>query len=181
MAKGLIGFVLGLVLLLAIGAVVVFTGHFPFHATAKPPQWERRIANLALDPAVERKAAKLASPIAATDEDLMRGMKLYRENCAGCHGDRGKPSRWGQHNFYPPAPQLAERGVGDPVPNIFVVVKYGIRYTGMGGWKDQVPDDDLWRVATFLSRVKSLPPAVEAAWKAGPPATPGEAEPEEAR
>jgi mono/diheme cytochrome c family protein len=172
MTKTLIGFVLGLLLVPAIGAAVLFSGHFPFQAMATPPRWEDRIANMALDPAVERKAEGLANPIAATDADLMRGMKLYRDGCAGCHGDAGKPSRWGRYNLYPPAPQLADRGVHDPVPEIFVVVKYGIRYTGMGGWKDQVPEDDLWRVAMFLTRVKSLPPAVESAWKGPAQVTP---------
>ncbi len=174
MTKTLIGFVLGLLVVPAIGAVVLFSGRFPFQATEQPPRWEGRIAGMALDPAVERKAQGLANPVAATDADLMRGMKLYRDGCAGCHGEPGKPSRWGRYNLYPPAPQLAERGDRDPVPEIFVVVKYGIRYTGMGGWKDQVPDDDLWRVATFLSRMKSLPPAVESAWKSPAQGAPGD-------
>jgi len=36
----------------------------------------------------------------------------------------------------------------------------------MGGWKDELPDEDLWRVSMFLHQVKSLPPAVAAAWNA---------------
>jgi thiosulfate dehydrogenase len=168
MTKTLIGFVVGLLIVPAIAAVVAFTGHFPIQATAKPPRWERRIANMALDPAVERTAQGLTLPIAGTDDDLMKGMKIYREDCAGCHGDRGKPSRWGHDNFYPPTPQLADRGVHDPVPNIFVIVKYGIRYTGMAGWKDQLADDDMWRVALFMNRLKSLPATVDSAWKAPP-------------
>ncbi len=166
MGKMLIGFVVGLLVLPAIGALVAFSGHFPIQATSKPPGWERQIANLALDPAVERETKGLTNPIAGTGDDLMRGMKVYREDCAGCHGDPGKPSHWGRNNFYPPAPQLAERGVHDPVPNIFAVVKYGVRYTGMAGWKDQLPDDDIWRVSAFLHQVKSLPAAVDSAWKA---------------
>jgi thiosulfate dehydrogenase len=181
MGKTLIGFVLGLLVIPAIGAAFLLSGHFPFQATEKPPRWERRIASLVLDPAVARKAEGLTSPIAATDDDLMRGMRLYRDACAGCHGGPGQPSRWGQHNFYPPAPQLADRGVEDPVPEIFVVLKYGIRYTGMAGWKDQMSDDDLWRVATFLSRVKSLPPAVESAWVGPPQSTSGDSAPGEVR
>jgi mono/diheme cytochrome c family protein len=165
MARGLIGFVFGLLLVPAIAAVVLFTGHFPVQATARAPRWERRIANMALDPAIEKMARGLKAP-AATDADVMRGMKIYRDDCAGCHGDHGKPSAWGRNNFYPPTPQLAERGVDDPVPNIFVVVRYGVRYTGMAGWKDQLPDDDLWRVATFLNRIQSLPPDVKLAWSA---------------
>ena len=166
MGKILIGCVVGLLVVPAIAAVVAFSGHFPIQATDKPPGWERRFANMALDPAVEREARGLVSPIAVTDEELMKGMKVYREDCAGCHGDRGKPSHWGRNNFYPPTPQLADRGVDDPVPNIFAVVKFGVRYTGMAGWKDQLPDDDLWRVATFLNRLKTLPAAVDSAWSA---------------
>ena len=161
------GFILGLLVIPAVAAVIAFTGRFPFWANAKPPQWERRLANLALDPAVERKAEGLACPVSATNENLIRGMKIYRDDCASCHGNRGKPSAWGRNGFYPPAPQLADRGDHDPVPGIFVVVKNGIRYTGMGGWGGVESDDDLWRVALFLSRIKSLPPAVDAAWKSG--------------
>ncbi|HVP14568.1 MAG TPA: cytochrome c, partial [Terriglobales bacterium] len=113
MGKALIGFIVGLLFVPVIAAVIVFTGRFPIRATARPPRWERRIANLALDPAVERLARGRTSPIAGNDEDLMAGMELYRAACRGCHGDPGKPSAFGR-NFYPPAPQLAERGDRDP-------------------------------------------------------------------
>jgi thiosulfate dehydrogenase len=166
MRRILIGFILGLLVLPVIAALVAFSGRFPFEATARPPRWERQLAGMALDPAIGKKAAGVVNPLSATDDNLMKGMKVYRDDCAGCHGDRGKPSGWGRHNFYPPVPQLADRGDEDPVPEIFVVVKNGVRYTGMGAWNDQIPEADMWCVAMFLSRVKSLPPAVEAAWKA---------------
>jgi thiosulfate dehydrogenase len=173
MGRTLIGFALGVLIVPAIGAAVVLSGRFPFQATEPPPRWEGWIAGMALDPAVARKAEGLTNPVASTDAELMRGMKLYRDDCAGCHGGPGQPSRWGQHNFYPPAPPLAEHGLDDPVPGTFVVLKYGIRYTGMAGWKDQLPDDDLWRVAMFLNRVESLPPNVGSAWKGEAPADSG--------
>jgi len=170
MGRMFFGFIVGILVAPLIGAIVAFSGHFPVEATAKPPGWERRLAGMALDPAVDRRAEGLVDPTSATDDDLMKGMKIYREHCASCHGEPDKPSSWGRDNFYPPAPQLYRRGVHDPVPHIFVVVKYGVRYTGMGGWKDQMPDDDLWRVSTFLHRVRTLPAAVDSAWKAPTPA-----------
>ena len=167
MGKALIGFVLGLLVLPAIAAAIAFSGHFPIQATAKPPMWERRLANMALDPAVEKASEGLTSPVPSpTDEDLLAGMKIYRDDCAGCHGDHGKPSSWGRNNLYPPAPQLADRGDHDPVPEIFVVVRDGIRYTGMGGQRGEMSENDIWLVSTFLSRIKTLPPAVDSLWKA---------------
>jgi mono/diheme cytochrome c family protein len=164
----LIGFILGLLAVPVVGAVVVFSGRFPFEAKATPPSWEARLAGMALDPAVARKAKGLTDPVAATDDELLNGLKVYRGGCAGCHGEPGRPSPWGRNN-YPPAPHLAEHGLDDPVPNVFVVAKYGIRYTGMGAWDGLLPDNDLWRVARFLTRIESLPPVVESAWRAVPP------------
>jgi thiosulfate dehydrogenase len=164
MRRTLIGFFLGLLVVPVIAAVVALSGRFPFEATATPPRWEGRLAGMALDPAVERKAKGLVNPIAAADVELLKGMKVYRDDCAGCHGEPGQPSPWGRNN-YPPAPQLADHGVDDPVPMTFVVVKHGIRYTGMGAWHGLLPDDDMWRVALFLSRIESLSPAVEVTWR----------------
>lgn len=164
LGKFVIGFVIGLIVIPAVAAVIALSGHFPFEATAKPPRLERKLANMALDPAMDAKAEEFTNPLTATEANLMKGMKIYRTNCAECHGEPGKPSKWGRNNFYPPAPQLADRGIDDPVQHIFVAAKYGIRYTGMGGWKDVLPDDDLWCVAMFLHEVKSLPPAVAAGW-----------------
>lgn len=95
MGKTVFGFILGILIVPAIGAAVVFTGHFPFEATSKPPGWERQIANMALDPALEKKTEGLANPISVNDESLLKGMKLYRDDCARCHGEPGRPSRWG--------------------------------------------------------------------------------------
>jgi thiosulfate dehydrogenase len=169
MGKVLVGFILGILVLPAIAAAIAFTGHFPIKAKAKPPMWERRLANRALDPAIEKAAEGLTNPIASpTDDDLLKGMKIYREDCAGCHGDHGKPSSWGRNNLYPPAPQLADRGDHDPVPEIYAFVHDGVRYTGMGAWEGELPDDDIWRVSTFLSKLKSLPPAVDSVWTSPP-------------
>ena len=169
MGKVLLGFLLGLLVLPAIAAAIALGGHFPIQATAKPPMWERRLANMALDPAVAKASEGLTNPISTpTDDDLLKGMKTYRDNCSGCHGDHGKPSGWGRNNLYPPAPQFADRGDHDPVPEIFVVVRDGIRYTGMGGQRGLMSENDLWRVSTFLSRIKTLPPAVDQAWKTPP-------------
>jgi mono/diheme cytochrome c family protein len=165
----LLGFVLALVLMPILGLCALNAGMFPIQATAKPPQWERRIAMMGFDKSVDKEAQGLTSPIAGNEDDIIRGMKVYRDDCAGCHGDRGKTSRWGRENFYPPAPGLARHAMDDPVPNIFAIIKYGVRYTGMAGWKNMIPEEDMWRIAYFLHNEDKLPPRADSLWKAGPP------------
>jgi len=46
-------------------------------------------------------------------------------------------------------------------------VKYGVRYFGMGAWRHLMQDSTIWQVVGFLSRLDSLPPAVDAGWRAG--------------
>jgi hypothetical protein len=48
---------------------------------------------------------------------------------------------------------------------MFLAVKYGVRYSGMGAWNGLLPDEDIWRVSLFLARLRALPPAVDAAWR----------------
>jgi hypothetical protein len=37
----------------------------------------------------------------------------------------------------------------------------------MGAWKDLMSEDDTWKVALFLSNMKSLPPTVRSEWEGG--------------
>jgi mono/diheme cytochrome c family protein len=92
-------------------------------------------------------------------------MKLYRNNCSGCHGDAGRPSRWGTQGFYPRVPQFAQSPPQKPDWQLLWIVRHGIRYSGMGAWREEMlSDKDAWEVVTFLSRLNTLPAAVETAW-----------------
>jgi mono/diheme cytochrome c family protein len=95
-------------------------------------------------------------------------MKTYRRNCAGCHGKFGARSRWGTTSFYPRVPQFADEGSTLDPAEMFVVVKHGIRGTGMAAWEANLPDEEIWPVVWFLQRMRALPFEVEQAWKAPP-------------
>jgi mono/diheme cytochrome c family protein len=103
-----------------------------------------------------------------TEEALLAGIVGYRNNCAGCHEEFGRPSRWGTSGFYPRVPQFADDPPDLPASQLFSVVKHGIRYSGMGAWDGLLPDEDIWRIVTLLSRLKNLPPRADAAWKNPP-------------
>jgi len=165
----LTGFLLGVLALPALGVAIGFRGALPIAATTLPAEWETRLADRAVRASLAREAEWLKNPHEMTDETLLAGLKLYRNGCAGCHGDRGQPSHWGARNFYPPAPQFVERPPTLSAPQMFLAVKHGIRYSGMGGWDGEMADDDIWRVASFLSRLDSLPPRVTEAWKPSAP------------
>ena len=163
------GFLIGLLVGLLVPVLAVLLtaslGFFSVHATAEPPAWEVRLARLAVDASVARSAPRLPSPVGSSEPELLAGMKLYRNNCAGCHGDAGRPSPWGSGGFYPRVPQFAESPPRKPDWQLFWIVRHGIRYSGMGAWRQQMlSDKEAWDVVAFLSHLNDLPPAVQAAW-----------------
>ena len=119
--------------------------------------------------AVAREAPRAQNPIAPTSENLREGMKIFRDTCAGCHGEAGKPSVWGTTGYYPRVPQFDATPPAKPDWQLFWIAKHGVRYTGMGAMGGVMPDDRIWKVVTFVSRIRSLPPDVEAEWR-GPQA-----------
>jgi hypothetical protein len=56
---------------------------FPALANADPPRWEKAFAQMALNAYVSRHAPHLSNPVLATDENLLAGMKIFRDACAG--------------------------------------------------------------------------------------------------
>jgi len=158
--------IVALLIILPVAAlgVLALTGHLSFSATAKPSSLEAAIASRALDARLDHEARGMKDPVKPTDKALLAGMKLYRDGCAGCHGNPGKPSPWGTKGLYPPVPQFADDPPDMAAPQMFLVVKHGIRYTAMGGFDGLVKDHDIWTVVTFLNHIHDLPPPVAAAW-----------------
>ena len=166
MRKFVFGFVLGL---LAIPVVVFITGwlgFLPTNAAGTPPAWEVRFGQMALEAYVHRHAPHVTNPLPQNDDTVMAGYKVFEDACAGCHD-----SGFGDM-FYPRVPKFAKDPPDMPDWQLFYLIKTGVRYTGMPAWDRAwhqgdaaISDDRMWKAATFLSRIRSLPPAVQEEWK----------------
>jgi len=157
-------FVLGVAVVPVAVGLLGFLGLLCVAATSQPGTLESAFASRVVPASLQRASAGLQGP-AASEPLLLVGMRLYRNNCAGCHGDSQGPSLWGATSFYPRAPQFAQDGSRLSTAQMYVAVKYGIRYSGMGAWKNLMSDDDIWRVVTFLGQLQHLPPTVDSVWK----------------
>jgi mono/diheme cytochrome c family protein len=154
--KPLVTFILGLIAAPVLFALAGIAGGLPSDATSAPPKWESSLGMRALDASLEHRASGLKNPIAANDtRALAAGQKLYADNCAGCHGTRSAPSKWGASGFYPRVPQFWQQGSDVSAEEAYAAVHDGIRYSGMGAWRDLMKDDDIWKVANFVSRIKA--------------------------
>jgi len=147
-----------------LAALVAVSGFWPIRATDQPPTWETRMARRAFDASVARQAPKVQNPLPASSDVLRAGLKVYRDGCSFCHGDYQKPSRWGMTAVYPRVSQFDSEPPDKPDWQMFWIVKNGVRYSGMGAWRGEIPDEKIWQVVTFLSRLRNLPPDVQTDW-----------------
>jgi thiosulfate dehydrogenase len=181
MGKFLLGVIVTLLVLVLGGLGLATLGFIPTNANATPPHLEKRIANAAVDASMERHAPRVTNPLPPTDQNFEDGMKLYTMNCALCHGALDRKPASLSNSFYPPAPNLISDPPEDPEWHVFYTIRTGVRYTGMPSWEKTLSEQDMWKIATFLSHMEKLPPAVQDYWKTsfGVAAPSGEGEKDE--
>ena len=98
------GFVLGvivtIVVIVAVGLFVAVTGRITMRADILPMSMEKSIAMRAMDANVERNAPKIANPIQPTEQNLTDGAEIYAFKCAMCHGDPVHPKSQLANSLY---------------------------------------------------------------------------------
>jgi len=158
----LLGMVLGFLLLTLGGVLYLRLGFSEVRADVAPSGWETHLMTAAVRASVRREAQEIPNPIAPTDENLIAGGKMFMNNCSGCHGgiDSAEDN---SGSLFPPVPQFHNVGTPYTEAQIFWIAKHGIRRTGMFANGKWYPDKDLWAMAAYVSRIRSLPPAVRQA------------------
>lgn len=91
MNKFIVGLLVGIVVVLLVAFIYIRFGFADPRADIPVGTLEAKIAMPSLDAAVDRRAPEVHSPIQATDDNLLVGMKIYQINCASCHGDIQHP------------------------------------------------------------------------------------------
>jgi len=157
------GFVTGLVLealLVPVALYLLFRfGNAPVATSAPPLPMERMLVRTALHVALAKEAPKTV-PIKVDDAALAAGARVYRANCAMCHGLPGQAAPAVAKGMYPPAPQLFQPDkmvIDDPAGVTFWKAKNGIRLTGMPGFHASLSDAQLWQVSVLLAGADKLP------------------------
>ena len=105
MKSFVIGVLVGVLLL--TGAVYYYfvSGMAPAAAADRPMPFEKKLASKSLSKHIE-KANVPTPPIPANEENFLAGAKVYKDQCAGCHGLPGQPPPTIADKMYPHATLL---------------------------------------------------------------------------
>lgn len=131
-------------------SIAASTGHFA------PVGW---FLNWTMRNAVARQSLTISVPedIDLYDPALVqRAAGHFTTGCAPCHGAPGVPQSPVSLSMTPHPPRLAER-VGDwKDRELFWIVQYGIKYSGMPAWVTQERDDEVWAQVAFLRALPEM-------------------------
>jgi mono/diheme cytochrome c family protein len=160
------GFAVGTLALIVLALLCLATGFVAVRADVVPSPLIARFLDIATHASVRRHAPVAQSPFAFNDEQvLIAGGRLYLNDCVGCHGEPGKPSKFGA-TFYPPVPQFALIPTRYSECQIVWIATHGVRRSGMGADGSSYSDPEYWRLAAFIRALPQLPPRVLEAAKA---------------
>src|SRR5260370_32145702 len=101
--------------------------------------------------------------VPADEANLISAAKVYRDNCAGCHGLPGEPKGAIAVGMYPAPPQLFH-GVGvtdDDAWESYWKVENGIRMSGMPAFKDRLTEKQIWQVSVLVKNADKIPESVK--------------------
>ena len=180
MLKGIVvGIVLGVLLVFCGGYFYFAGGHAPVATKSPEMPFEKKFARLALHAYLD-KLPHPNSPVPADETNLLEGAKVYKEQCAVCHGLPGEPKSAIAQGMFPPPPQLFH-GVGvtdDEAWETYWKVSGGIRMTGMPGFSERLGETKVWQVSVLLKNADKISAAVKAELASSPlpvPAAPAPA------
>jgi len=169
MFKGLIlGILLGILLVAGVVYYYFSSGHAPVATSAPPMPMERKLARVALHAYLDR----LPHPepqVPADEANLVSGAKIYKEQCAVCHGLPGEPKSTIQAGMYPAPPELFH-GIGvtdDDAWESYWKVENGIRMSGMPRFKDKLTEKQIWQVAVLVKNADKISGSVKKELAAG--------------
>lgn len=162
MKKLALGIVIGICLPVISGYIFLITGAIPVATKGQPLPMEQFIAKTAIHAAMKNEINK-QSPLSADEINLMAGVKIYKMNCAVCHGLPNGNKTAIAKGLFPPPPQLFgdDSVTDDPIGEIYWKVKNGIRLTGMPGFTDTLSETELWQVSQVLQNADKLSVSVK--------------------
>jgi thiosulfate dehydrogenase len=164
--KVLLGFVVAVVVLVGGAAAYLRWGTPPVATADKPFPFEKDIVQVPLNARIAR---QMQTPPFGIGEDVYEGgAKIYRAECASCHGTPGHDVAFAKY-MYPVPPQLWKKhakgnvvGVSDDEPGeTYWKVANGLRLTGMPAYDHVLSDTQMWQVTLLLKNAdQQLPDPV---------------------
>ncbi len=153
--------IIGVIATLGLLIVVMWMLPGAFSAKGKPPEWEISMARFARHLATPSQWRDAKNPVEPSPEILAEALHHFADHCANCHANDGSGKSPMGPKFYPPVPDLRSdviQAMSDG--ELFYVIHFGVRFTGMPAWGDDDPEKDTesWTLVHFVRHLPKVTP-----------------------
>lgn len=133
------GLIFGMVIGLGLGLIGLGEGGNSLpHASAAWQEW-----------LVPEEAAELQNPLDHNAETIAAGKKLYTQNCAVCHGPRGRGRGPAAAALDPKPPRFSiKRVASQPDGVLFWKINHG--RAPMPAWAASLSKEEVWQIVHYL-------------------------------
>lgn len=155
------GAAIGLFVVVAIaaGLTFVYFGFYDVAATAPHFGVTHRLLRLVMEQSVKRQARDIKVPQLDDPEKVHTGFRNFHAMCVTCHGAPGAGASEISKGLYPVAPDLAKAVQAWTSAELFVIIKRGIKMSGMPAWEPTHSGDEIWAMVAFLKVLPGMPTA----------------------
>lgn len=148
MVAGAIG---GLIAIVAAGLLAfIYSGVFDI--TANNPHWEmtQRVLLTLREQSIKRQARDVKTPELDDPEKVHTGFRNFHAMCVTCHNAPGAAPTEISKGLYPEAPNLAKTVKDRTAAELYLIIKNGIKMSGMPAWEPSHSGDEIWSLVAFL-------------------------------
>lgn len=148
------------------GAIFLYGGFYNIAAVdqhLRPTFW---LLQTGMEYSVRRRIRDLEVPPLDDPALKSRGLAAYRAHCVRCHGAPGVAPEAFALGLTPSPSALAHTAKELTPAELFWVIKYGIKMTGMPAWEFRMADAEMWAIVAFMRELPRLTPAAYAALEA---------------
>jgi mono/diheme cytochrome c family protein len=154
------------------GAIVAKAGLYDVGALAPHWQFAYTFLEYGMHESVRNHASDVVSKAPADTASLQAGAALYKANCVACHGGPGVAMANFAKSMQPTPGPLVDAARRWSAPEMYWIVRHGIKTSGMPAWQYHMSDAQIWQVVGFLSHLPRLSPQQFAVFDAGVAAAP---------
>lgn len=142
----------------AAAGAFIYAGIYNVAATEQHFKPVYALLENAMRRSVRLRAASIAIPDLADAARISRGFQHYRSHCLQCHGAPGiAPDKLG-FGMNPAPANLVATAREWQASEIYWVVRYGIKMTGMPAWEYRLSEQEIWDVVAFVEQLPAMSP-----------------------
>lgn len=143
----------------AAGGAFVYSGVYDIGATSPHFELTQGILRAVMERSVRRQARDVNVPELDDPEKVHTGFTNFHAMCVTCHGAPGSAASEIGKGLYPQAPDLAQAAKRWTPAELYVIVKRGIKMSGMPAWEPTHSGEELWGLVAFLKLLPTMPAA----------------------